>query len=407
MTRDATKRFIYIVKVVLTESIESFTSNNCFEMSAALATYGFFALIPLFFLLSYLIGSWGILSQTLMNGVESLIGHLFPWPDKVSLGAYQFFTHDRVTWGAVGLGMVFISLMSLADTLRTAFLKIFRVDRPASLWKTQLLNGATACILLVLLVVLLTAEISYSSLTDKLPLDTSFLEILFDFVSSIIISTVCMMILYRAFLPVKYDVVNLIITSLVTAALLITMRELFSLFLRLNPQYGLAFGSLKTLFIMTIWVYYCFLVILFGSEIIVSINKKDAILLKKLFVPARSSDRTALFLMRKFIETYATGHVLFWEGDQGRIMYYVLRGSVAIERSGQVISIMEEGDYFGEMSMLLDTPRTASAVVAEADTQLVRISQDNFEVILRENPDIVLSILKEMTMRLKITDESI
>ena len=62
-------------------------------------------------------------------------------------------------------------------------------------------------------------------------------------------------------------------------------------------------------------------------------------------------------------------------------MFYVLAGSVNILNKGQIIRVMKKGDYFGEMSMLIDTTRTATAVVKEPDTQLVGISRDNFDVI--------------------------
>ena len=57
--------------------------------------------------------------------------------------------------------------------------------------------------------------------------------------------------------------------------------------------------------------------------------------------------------------------------------------------------------------MLLNSPRTATIIAAESDTELIRISQGNFDVILSENPKIVLAILKEIALRLKITDESL
>ena len=68
---------------------------------------------------------------------------------------------------------------------------------------------------------------------------------------------------------------------------------------------------------------------------------------------------------------------------------------------------MREGEYFGEMAMLLDAPRTMTATVAEPDTVLVTISQENFATVLRENPDIVFGILRELADRLRATDEQL
>ena len=87
-------------------------------------------------------------------------------------------------------------------------------------------------------------------------------------------------------------------------------------------------------------------------------------------------------------------------------MFYVIEGSVDINRDGKHICTMAAGEYFGEMSMLLGTNRSAAATASQ-ETKLIPISQDNFNIILRENAPIVLAILKEMADRLKDTDESL
>ena len=88
-------------------------------------------------------------------------------------------------------------------------------------------------------------------------------------------------------------------------------------------------------------------------------------------------------------------------------MCFIMTGSVCIDKHGHALRTMKKGDYFGEMSMLLDVPRTATVRVLEKSTQLVVITKENFEIILKESPDVVLAILKEMALRLKMTNESI
>jgi CRP-like cAMP-binding protein len=68
---------------------------------------------------------------------------------------------------------------------------------------------------------------------------------------------------------------------------------------------------------------------------------------------------------------------------------------------------MVVGDYFGEMAMLIQAPRTAAAIAAAPDTRLVVISESNLETILRENPKIVVSFLKEMSGRLRSVNEKV
>jgi len=119
------------------------------------------------------------------------------------------------------------------------------------------------------------------------------------------------------------------------------------------------------------------------------------------------SERKYRKISRRFVKTYNAGDAVFKEGEAGDCMFYILSGSVNIIKNEQVIRVMKQGEYFGEMSMLLNSPRTAAVIVREPDTQLVVISHDNFETILREEPQIALSLLKEMGERLKITSENL
>ena len=394
-----------ITLIIIKESIQSFLKNNNFEMSAALATYGFFSVIPLLFFVSYLLGNYAILSRTIMNGIEGVIGHLFPLLNTFISKEFFFTTQYKVTWLVITLGFVFVSIMSLTDSLRTAFLKIFSMDSGLSFLKTIYANVLSACAILVLFFFLVAGEITYSYLVQTAFGEARFF-VVFNVFISLAVATFCMAVFYKTFLPVKLNLGRLITASFVSAILIISMRDLFSTFVQSNPNYGLAFGSLRILFFMIIWVYYCFLVILFGAEIMVHFWKRDALLLKGLFLQEAGIQKRPK-LIKKFLRRYDAGDVIFQEGEPGGSMFYIIAGLVNICKKDQIIRTMKKGEYFGEMSMLVDTPRTATAVAAEPDTQLVNISHDNFDVILKENPNIVLSILKEMTMRLKITGDNL
>ncbi|HOE18234.1 MAG TPA: YhjD/YihY/BrkB family envelope integrity protein [Syntrophorhabdaceae bacterium] len=406
MQSERIKQSSGLTLIIIKESIRSFLKNNNFEMSAALATYGFFSVIPLLFFVSYLLGNYAILSQTVTNGIEGLVGHLFPLLKTFISSEFFFSTQYKLTWLVITLGFVFVSIMSLTDSLRTAFLKIFSIDSDLSLLKTIYANVLSAFTILILFFFLVAGEIFYSYLVRTAFREGYYFAVLNIFIS-LAVATICMAVFYKTFLPVRLKTVRLITASLVSAILIISMRDLFAFFVQSNPNYGLAFGSLRILFFMIIWVYYCFLVILFGAEIMVHFWKRDALLLKGLFLQDEAVRKRPEALIKKFIRRYDNGDVIFQEGAQGNSMFYIIAGSVSICKKDQVIRTMKEGEYFGEMSMLVDTQRTATAIAAEPGTQLVTISHNNFDAILKENPKIVLSILKEMTMRLKITGDSL
>ena len=160
--------------------------------------------------------------------------------------------------------------------------------------------------------------------------------------------------------------------------------------LHYNPNYGLIFGSLKAVFILIVWVYYTFAVILFGIELLSNIRRREALLLSRLFAGGNSRSEGSSVVPSRFIRSCEPGEVIFEEDSTGHEMFYILSGSVQILKKGYVLREMRTGDYFGEMAMLIQVPRTAAAVAAARDTRLVVISESNFDTIIRENPKIVL-----------------
>ncbi|MEN6616444.1 MAG: YhjD/YihY/BrkB family envelope integrity protein [Syntrophorhabdus sp.] len=398
-------RSLRVAGIVLRESLRCFITNNDFEMSAALATYSFFALVPLlFFIVSALSGA-GQFASILVAGIEGLIDHLFPRiRDWMSI-EFSLVSEHPFTLGIAAAVMVFVAAMSLVDSLRTTFFKIFRKEPPSSLVATQIGNIRSAAVMLLLFAVLIGAEIVLLLASDYLEKNGIAITGPASVLLSIAVATGCMVFFYAIFLPVKLTFVKLIGASFISACLIIGMRELFAHVLETNPSYGETFGSLKVLFVMIVWVYYCFLVILFGAEVAVNTEKRDALLLKYLFA-GEMYDQIPARLLSRFVLHYGPGDTIFDEGDNGGTMYYVISGAVDIDRDGKHIRTMLPGDYFGEMSMLLGSHRSAGATASQ-QTEVIPISQDNFNIILRENAPIVLSILKEMAERLKDTDESL
>jgi membrane protein len=178
-------------------------------------------------------------------------------------------------------------------------------------------------------------------------------------------------------------------------------------FLHYNPDYGITFGSLKAVFILIVWVYYTFAVILFGMELLANIRRREALLLSRLFADGSPRADDSPVVPSRFIRSYEPGELIFDEDSAGREMFYILSGSVRILKKGHLLREMKAGNYFGELAMLIQVSRTASAVAAARDTRLVVISESNFETILRENPKIVLSILQEMSNRLRLLNEQV
>ncbi len=381
------------------ESLKSFRNNNDFASSASLAYYSFLAIIPLLLLVIYLLGTYIISSQTAIRSVEGIAATLLPQVGRIIIKEVYSLSQHKGIWGALSIITFLWSITPLTGALRTVFSEIFRADYQTPFFKAMLLDVLAVLAILVLFVSLVMGEIFYSTFAGvffrKMPFIRS--------AAPFLMALVFIYLFYFIFLPVRLPFARLLTGSALTAVLWSILGPLFAVFLRFNPNYGFAFGSLKTIFILTVWVYYSFCVLLFGVEVLANMHRKDSLLLRGLFLKDPVPKRTSSIFARKFGRTYQPGDIVFDEGTPGRDMFYVLSGAVGISSGGEVLKVVKNGEYFGEMSMLLDVGRTATATVAEPDTRLVVISQASFETILREEPAVILSLLKEMAQRLKTT----
>lgn len=96
---------------------------------------------------------------------------------------------------------------------------------------------------------------------------------------------------------------------------------------------------------------------------------------------------------------FAAGNTVFREGDHGEDLFLLVSGRVRIERQGQPLATLGPGSNFGEMAMLDDRTRSATAVALE-DSELLVLHRDAFYAMLRSNPNLAMKILWNMLLRL-------
>jgi CRP-like cAMP-binding protein len=108
-------------------------------------------------------------------------------------------------------------------------------------------------------------------------------------------------------------------------------------------------------------------------------------------------------LFQRFGKEFAPGTVLFREGEPGKEMYVVQSGRVNVsKRVGDVEKILASlgaGEFLGEMSILNNKPRSATATCAEASKLLV-IDAKTFEAMIRGNAEIAIRMIKKLADRL-------
>ena len=102
------------------------------------------------------------------------------------------------------------------------------------------------------------------------------------------------------------------------------------------------------------------------------------------------------------------GDILFYEGDEGDEMFLIKSGKIRIIKEmdngeEKILAFLGEGSFFGEMAILDNIPRSASAI-AEADTELIIVDRDAFLSKINENPFIKYTI-STLTHRLRRVNE--
>lgn len=103
------------------------------------------------------------------------------------------------------------------------------------------------------------------------------------------------------------------------------------------------------------------------------------------------------------------GQPLFRAGDAGDAMYLIERGKVQISMKSiggedLILAVLNRGDFFGEMAIIDEKPRSANATALEA-SRLAVLSRKHFLSFLNSSPNVALELLTALTRRLRRTDE--
>ena len=105
-------------------------------------------------------------------------------------------------------------------------------------------------------------------------------------------------------------------------------------------------------------------------------------------------------------QAYAVGQTIFQAGDPGEHMYAVIDGSVDIIIRGKTDETVGAGGVFGEMALVEDRARIATAQVNTA-AKLVQIDRKRFEFLVQQNPYFALQLMAVMARRLRRMDEKL
>ena len=388
------------VKVVLSGALSSFRKNNDLSAASSLAFAATLALIPVLFLLTFILGAVMGSSREALARTQELLGQFIPAYSQVILSEVQTMSSHKGTIGLLNTLVLFWSMTPLVAEMRISLDTIFRNKHTRPFLPELLFDIVISIVFLMGLTAVAVAGLVFTLVETKNHPHISLAY--FEGAAPFLFITFIVFCLYFIFSH-RRRILHLVVGALVTALLWFAMRPAFHLFLLYNPGYGFAFGSFKSLFVVIIWLYCSLVIFLAGAEVAASLGWDETIIIKKLMeggkdIPSR--------IIRKYVNYYEQGDIIFREGDQGTEMYSVLKGRVAIRKGDEEIGVIPEGKCFGEMSFILSSPRVATAMALTA-VELVAISNENINNLMSEDPAFVMEMLRDMAKRMREMDQLI
>jgi CRP/FNR family cyclic AMP-dependent transcriptional regulator len=114
--------------------------------------------------------------------------------------------------------------------------------------------------------------------------------------------------------------------------------------------------------------------------------------------------------LSKFRQSYRKSQIIFEEGSTGSEMYLIHSGRVLLsvrqnETREVPLVVLNPGDFFGEMALVDDSPRSATASAVEDDTELIVMDRTRFLFMVRQQPEFALSLMHTLCRRLRDMDK--
>ena len=113
-----------------------------------------------------------------------------------------------------------------------------------------------------------------------------------------------------------------------------------------------------------------------------------------------------LFSQANDAEIFPAGEIIFDQGDASDRMFVILEGQVEVKIGDHVLDILGPGDTLGEMALVDNQPRSASAV-AKTECRVAPVDEKRFLFMVQNTPFFALHMLRVLTQRLRTMDNRV
>lgn len=107
--------------------------------------------------------------------------------------------------------------------------------------------------------------------------------------------------------------------------------------------------------------------------------------------------------LERFAKTFEKDQIIFSEYERGDTFYLIQSGAVKIIKLfgniEKTLDVLKEGEFFGEMAMMDDSPRSATAV-ADTELTVLEFKKEGFKLLVQNNPQVAINLLKRFSNRI-------
>ncbi len=277
---------------ILKDGATNFLVNGDMNMAAAIAFYFILSIVPLLMLTIFIAGFVFGSNPHFVDDLTRLIQSFHPYFSGDILRYFDEIQKNMKVIGSMGIILLTWSSSLIFDSAQTAMNVIFRVEKPRNFLMSKL--TAIAMIPVGWVMMFLIIGVTYlGAVMAKHPMipgsaastfGASLLDIVFRILLPFLITMLFFSLVYKIIPSGKISWGNALSGGALFACLTEISKHVFTWYISNYSRYHLIYGSLETVMIFIIWVFYVGVILLLCAEFVASYRRRDLLLLEKMFL---------------------------------------------------------------------------------------------------------------------------
>jgi membrane protein len=259
---------------ILKYTINEFRFDFCLQKAAALTFASIFALIPIITLSFSIFTSFNAFNNTVESVQNLIIKHFIPSTSSKIVDYLMLYSHKTQALNFLSIVFLIITSVSLFNTIENSFNAIFRIKlkRPIANKLAYSWSILTLTPLLIAASIYLSASIMKNPMLKRI-FDFSYLRLTFRYSIPLILTWFAFFLAYLLLPYTKISLNAALKASFVSGSLWEFAKYGFDFYISHVPTYDMIFGSLSIIPIFLLWVYYSWIIVLFGAELAFVLHK--------------------------------------------------------------------------------------------------------------------------------------